>query len=65
LIYLCGGIINDDNNNNNEQTTIIVLCHQIKKKKNEKNIAYVKPEWLLASIAHYNLQPFRQFAVTQ
>jgi len=63
LIYLCGGIINDDNNN--EQTTIIVLCHQIKKKKNEKNIAYVKPEWLLASIAHYNLQPFRQFAVTQ
>ncbi|CAF1260748.1 unnamed protein product [Rotaria sordida] len=63
LIYLCGGIIVDDlNQNQNQSSTIIVLCNEIKR-KDHIYTAYVKPEWLLASIAQYNLQPFQQFSV--
>ncbi len=61
LIYLCGGTIVDDFNQNHS-STIIVLCNEIKQ-KDQIYTAYVKPEWLLASIAQYNLQPFQQFSV--
>ncbi len=61
LIYLCDGTIFDDFNQNHS-STIIVLCNEIKQ-KGQIYTAYVKPEWLLASIAQYNLQPFQQFSV--
>ncbi|CAF0873268.1 unnamed protein product [Rotaria sp. Silwood1] len=61
LIYLCGGTIVDDLNQH-QSSTIIVLCNEIKR-KDHIYTAYVKPEWLLASIAQYNLQPFQQFSV--
>ncbi|CAF1551011.1 unnamed protein product, partial [Adineta steineri] len=61
LIYLCSGTIADELNSN-QSSTIIVLCNEIKQ-KDQLYTAYVKPEWLLASIAQYNLQPFQQFSV--
>ncbi|UJR38458.1 hypothetical protein I4U23_031126 [Adineta vaga] len=61
LIYLCGGTIVDEFHSN-PSSTIIVLCNEIKR-KDQLYTAYVKPEWLLASIAQYNLQPFQQFSV--
>jgi hypothetical protein len=61
LIYLCGGTIVDELNQN-QLSTIIVLCNELKR-KDQIYTAYVKPEWLLASIAQYNLQPFQQFSV--
>ncbi|CAF3318564.1 unnamed protein product [Rotaria socialis] len=61
LIYLCSGTIVDDSNQN-QSSTIIVLCNEIKR-KDHLHTAYVKPEWLLASIAQYNLQSFQQFSV--
>ena len=60
LIHLCGGTIVDDSYSNSS-STIVVLCHEIKR-KDPVSTAYVKPEWLLASIAQYNLQPFQQFS---
>ena len=62
LIYLCDGTIIDDYHHSNNLSTIIVLCNEIKR-KDHISTAYVKPEWLLASIAQYNLQPFQQFSV--
>ena len=61
LIHLCGGTIVDEFHSNSS-ATIIVLCNEIKR-KDQLYTAYVKPEWLLASIAQYNLQPFQQFSV--
>ncbi|CAF1331695.1 unnamed protein product [Adineta ricciae] len=61
LIYLCGGTIVDEFHSN-PSSTIIVLCNEMKR-KDQLYTAYVKPEWLLASIAQYNLQPFQQFSV--
>ena len=61
LIYLCGGTVIDDLTSN-PSSTIIVLCNEMKR-EDQIYTAHVKPEWLLASIAQYNLQPFQQFAV--
>lgn len=61
LIHLCGGII-VNGSNQTQLSTIIVLCNEIKR-RDHMYTAYVKPEWLLASIAQYNLQPFHQFSV--
>lgn len=61
LIHLCGGTILDEIHSNCS-STIIVLCNQLKRKE-QIYTAYVKPEWLLASIAQFNLQPFQQFSV--
>ena len=64
LIHLCDGTIIDEINFNcsTTTTTIIVLCNELKRKE-QIYTAYVKPEWLLASIAQFNLQPFEQFSV--
>ena len=62
LIYLCGGTIIDESHSNQHSLTIIVLCHEIKR-RDQTITAYVRPEWLLSSIAQYNLQPFQQFSV--
>ena len=59
LIELCGGTIVDDAQSH---SNIIVVCHEIQR-RDPTFTAYVKPEWLLASIAQYNLQPFQQFCV--
>lgn len=59
LIYLCGGTITDQTHS----STVIVLCNEFKRKEPMIYTAYVKPEWLLASIAQFNLQPFQQFSV--
>ena len=62
LIYLCSGTIIDQTNSTHS-STVIVLCNELKRKEPMIYTAYVKPEWLLASIAQYNLQPFQQFSV--
>lgn len=63
LIFLCDGTILDDHRPSSiNSSTIIVVCHEMKR-KDPTITAYVKPEWLLASIAQYNLQPFQQFSV--
>ena len=58
LIALSGGSFVE------EETpgSLLVLCQQIKRRERQVT-AYVKPEWLLASIAQFNLQPFEHFTV--
>ena len=60
LIFLCGGTISDQTSEIHS-STLIVLCDEVKQ-KDHRCAAYVKPEWLLASIAQYNLQPFQLFS---
>ena len=59
LISLSGGRLMC--NEESLSSTLIVLCQRIHQR--QQVTAYVKPEWLLASIAQFNLQPFEHFAV--
>jgi hypothetical protein len=62
LISLSGGLLINNNDESLSSTTLIVLCQQIQRQRDDVT-AHVKPEWLLASIAQFNLQPFEHFAV--
>ncbi|CAF1547841.1 unnamed protein product, partial [Didymodactylos carnosus] len=70
LIQLCGAISVDKNFDfSDNQQTYVILCEEKYLKdhyyheryKDEKNIHIVSPEWLLESIAKYEIQPFDEY----